>query len=131
MKIENNDRLKEIDIKSCTCYYFNDITKIENFDLDNILIDEQSYENILVYNIQKFISYKNFNAAKSLRIRFDKTDGFVRVYDETRYLVLFRSEKYDFIYNRIRYLISAKSALHMLFLIIMEKSKLIPTILYL
>ena len=124
-------KIKEIDIKNCTCYYFNDIIKIENFDLDNILIDEQSYENILVYNIQKFISYKNFIAAKSLHIRFDKTDGFVRVYDETRYLVLFRSEKYYFIYNRIRYLISAKSTLHMLFLIIMEKSKLIHMILYL
>ena len=27
-----------------------------------------------------------------LRIRFDKIDGFIRVYDETRYLVLFGTE---------------------------------------
>ena len=26
-------------------------------------------------------------------IRFDKTDGFIRVYDGTRYLVLFESQK--------------------------------------
>ena len=32
------------------CYYFNDVIKIEDFDVDNILIDEKSYENILVYN---------------------------------------------------------------------------------
>ena len=50
-------------------------------------------------------------AAKPLRIRFSKIDGFVRVYDGTRYLVLFRSEKYDFIYNRIRYIISVKSGI--------------------
>ena len=51
IKIESNDKLKEIAIKNCTCYYFNDIIKIEGFDLDNILIDEKSHENILVYNI--------------------------------------------------------------------------------
>ena len=34
--------LKEINIKNCTCYYFNDIIKIEDFDFDNILLDEKS-----------------------------------------------------------------------------------------
>ena len=42
---------------------------------------------------------------KPLRFRFNKIDGFIRIYDETRYLTLFGSEKYDPIYNRIRYLI--------------------------
>ena len=50
-------------------------------------------------------------AAKPLRIRFNKIDGFVRVYDGTTYLVLFQSEKYDSIYNRIRYIISVKSGI--------------------
>ena len=49
--MESNDKLKQIDIKNCICYYFDDIIKIEDFHLDNILIDEKSYENILVYNI--------------------------------------------------------------------------------
>ena len=74
--MESNDKLKEIDIKNCTCYYFHDIIKIEDLDLDNILTDEKSYENILVYNI----SYKNL-IPKLLRIRFDKIDGFIRVYN--------------------------------------------------
>ena len=46
---------------------------------------------------------------KPLRIRFDKIDRFIRVYDGTRYLVLFGPEKYDAIYNRIRYFISQES----------------------
>ena len=41
--------------------------------------------------------------AKPLRITFDKVDRFIRVYDGTRYLVLFGREKYEFIYNS-RYL---------------------------
>ena len=41
--MESNDELKEIDIKNRTCYYFDHIIKIEDFDLDNILIDEKCY----------------------------------------------------------------------------------------
>ena len=87
--MNSNEQLKEIDNKNHTCYYLDDIIKIEDFDLNNILIDENSYENILVYNI----SYKSLIDSKPWRIRFDKLDGFIRVYDRTKYLVLFRSEK--------------------------------------
>ena len=38
--MESNDELKEIDIKNRACYHFDDIIKIEDFDLDNILIGE-------------------------------------------------------------------------------------------
>ena len=69
--MESNDIIND--------YYFNEMTKIEDFDLD-ILIDEKSYKNILVYNI----SCKNVTAAKRLRIRLDKIDRFIRFYDGTR-----------------------------------------------
>ena len=39
---------------------------------------------------------------------FNKIDGFIRVYDRNSYLVLFGPEKYDFIHNRIRYLLNQK-----------------------
>ena len=39
MNMDSNNELKEIDIKNCTCYYFDDIFKIYNLDTDNILID--------------------------------------------------------------------------------------------
>ena len=117
--MDSNEELKDIDIKNRTCYYFDDIIKIEDFHLDNILIDQKSYENILVHNI----SYKSLIDSKPLRIRFNKIDGFIRVYDGTKYLVLFRCEKYDFIYNRIRYLISVKSGITYVISKIMLKSK--------
>ena len=47
---------------------------------------------MLTYNI----SYKKtLIDAKPLRIRFDRVDEFIRVYDGIRYLVLFGPEKYD------------------------------------
>ena len=38
--MESNNKLKEISIKNRICYYFDDIIKIEDSDIDNILIDE-------------------------------------------------------------------------------------------
>ena len=50
-----------------------------------------------------------------MKIRFDKTDGIIRIYDGTRYLTLFGTKKYDTICNRIRYLISLKSSITYIF----------------
>ena len=61
------------------------------------------------------VSYKTLIDPKSLQIRFDKIDGFIRIYDKTRYLTLFRSENYDAIYNRIRYLVSLESSITYIF----------------
>ena len=63
--------------------------KIEDFDVNSILIDEKSHDNTLLYNV----SYKTLIGTKPLLISFDKINGFIRVYDGTRYLVLFRMKK--------------------------------------
>ena len=55
--MERNNILKEISIKNCMCYYFDDIIKIAEFDFNNILIDEKSYENISVFNWCKTFAY--------------------------------------------------------------------------
>ena len=78
--MESNNKLKEIGIKNCPCYFFDDIIKLEDFVFNNSLINENSYENILVYDI----SYKTLIGVKPLRIRFDKVNGFIRVYDGTK-----------------------------------------------
>ena len=106
--MENNE-FKEVRIKNRTCYYFDDIFKLE--DLDNILIDEKSHENIFIYNI----SYKTLIDPKPLHIRLDQIDGFIRIYNGTTYLTLFGSEEYEAIYNRIRDLISQKSGITYIF----------------
>ena len=36
--MDSNDELKEIDIENHTCYYFNDIIKIDGVNLANLLI---------------------------------------------------------------------------------------------
>ena len=39
--MDSSDEFKEADIKNSKCYYFDNIIKIEDLDLDNILIDEK------------------------------------------------------------------------------------------
>ena len=52
---------------------------------------------------------------KRLRIRFDKVDGFIRVYDRNRFAVLLGFEKYNAIYDRIRYLIGLKYSITLVY----------------
>ena len=44
--MEKANELEKFVIKNCRCYYFDDIIKTEDFDIDNILLDEKLYENI-------------------------------------------------------------------------------------
>ena len=99
--MENNE-FKKVRIKN---------RKLENFDLDNTLIDEKSHENILIYDI----SCKTLIDSKPLRIRFDKIDGLIRISNGSKYLVLLGPKKYDAIYDRIRYLINLKSGITYIF----------------
>ena len=62
--------------------YFDDIIKLEDFELYNILIDKKLHENILIYDI----SCNTLIGSKPLRIRFDKIDGTIRIYDGTRFV---------------------------------------------
>ena len=52
------------------CYYFDGIIKIEDFDFDDIIMEEKANENVLVFSI----SYKFLIGAKPLRISFDKVN---------------------------------------------------------
>ena len=95
--MESKDELKEINIKTCACYYFDDIISDFDTNFDNIL---------LVYDI----SYKTSTGTKPLPIRFNKIDGFIKVHGgDFRHLVLFDYEYFAEICNKIKYFISEKS----------------------
>ena len=72
-------------------FLFDNIIKVENLDIDHTLLDEESYKNFLTYDI----SYKTLIHAKPLRIRFNKVDEFIRVYDGNRDLALSGPDKHS------------------------------------
>ena len=91
--MESKDELNEINVKNRTCYHFDDTIRAEGFELNNNLLAKKSYknsfENILIFDI----AYKTFIGTKPLQSKFDKMDGFVKIYDGFRYLVLLGPEK--------------------------------------
>ena len=86
--MESKNELKEIDIKNPTCYYFDDLIKAIDINFNDILLDEklnkENYENILIYDI----SYQTSMGAYPLHIRYDEIDGFFKIQNRIKYLVL-------------------------------------------
>ena len=73
-----NNKVKDIDIKNRTYYFFNDIINIENFGPNNIKIDENSYKNVLIYyigyaTIKEYV--KNFSV-NHLYLIFRNVNGY-------------------------------------------------------
>ena len=50
-----SNKVKDINIKNRTYYFFNDIVNIENFDLNNIKTYETLYKSILIYYLLNWI----------------------------------------------------------------------------
>ena len=66
---------------------------------------KEKFENILIYDI----SYKILTSTKPLRISFDEIDGFIKIHNGIRYIVLFGCGWFDKICDRIKNLISQKN----------------------
>ena len=70
--MESKDKIKEIDIKSRTCYYCGDIITDRDINFDNILLDKKLYKK----EYENKTSYKTSTSAKPLRI-----DGFIKTHN--------------------------------------------------
>ena len=55
-----SSKVKNINIKNHTYYFFDDIINTKDFDPNNIKIDQKSYKNFLVY----YIGYVTINDSK-------------------------------------------------------------------
>ena len=51
--------VKQINIKNQTCYFYNNMIDIKNFDPILLKIDRKSYKNIGIYNIGYITIKKN------------------------------------------------------------------------
>ena len=75
-----------------------------DIEFSDILLDEKLYKE--KWNFDFDISYKTSTGAKPCRIRFDKIDGFIKMHDKSRYLILFDYSYCDKICDKIKYLTS-------------------------
>ena len=75
-----SNRVKDKHIKNWIYYFFNDIINIENFDLNNIKIDEKSYKNILIHYIGYVTikEYINIYSVNPLYLIFTYVNGYFK-----------------------------------------------------
>ena len=93
---------------------------MNDLNLGNILLNEKSYENYLIYDN----ACKTQSGAKPLRFISGKLDGYISKYDGTIYLTLFHSNtKHEKTFDKINYVIILKAILQTFILINTQKSK--------
>ena len=80
--MESKNEFTKVDFKNYMCYYWDHILRVIDIR-DNLL--EKKRGILLIYEN----SYKTFMGLIPLHIRLDEIDGFIKVYDGSRYLVLF------------------------------------------
>ena len=119
--VKSKNEFKKVNVKNCAFYYFDDIMEIEDINVDNILLDENS------------LAYAD---AKLFGICFDKTDGVIKIYHGIRYLELSNSNDinygiYNKVFDEINYLITGKSDDRYSINHILRESELIHITLYL
>ena len=85
------NNVKEIDIKNLTNYSFVNIN-IKNLNPDKSKIDENSYKNILIYQVGyvtvKDLSYTSINSLIHLYLIINKLDGCIEESNGSKYLTL-------------------------------------------
>ena len=74
--------IKQIDIKSRTCHFYNDMIDIKTFDLDLLKIDKKPYKDIGIYNIgyitiKKIDDYENIYSVNPLYLTINHARGYI------------------------------------------------------
>ena len=94
-----NNKVKDIDIKNHTCYFFDDIINIKNIDPNNIKIDEKSYRKILIYYngyvTIKNLKYVKINSVNPLYLIFNKVNAYFEEANGNNYLTLVPTNESD------------------------------------
>ena len=74
-----SNNVKDINIKSHTYYYFDNIISIKEFDPNNIKLEDKSYKNILIYYIAyvttKDSKYVKIKSVNPLYLMFNRING--------------------------------------------------------
>ena len=99
-------KVKELNIKNQTYYFFNDMINIKNFHSNLLKIDKKPYKDIDIYyigyiTIKKIGNCKNIHSANPLYlIIYSATEHFEEK-DGEKYLIINSTEKYKEVFSGI------------------------------
>ena len=108
-----NNKIKDVEIKIYTYYFFDDIINTKNSVADKIKIDERSYKNILIYYIgyvtTKDLKYVKIKSVNPLYLAINKVNSYFEETNKSKYLTLVptnkskeKVKKYEELWSKIR-----------------------------
>ena len=87
-----SNKVKDVDIKNRTYYFFNDVINIKHFDSNNIKIDEKSYKDFLIcyigYLTIKDSKYVKIYSVNSFYLIFSKVNCYFKGINGNKYSML-------------------------------------------
>ena len=121
--------VKQIDIKSRTYYFYNDMINIKKFDSNLLKIDKKSYKDIGIYNIgyitiKKIDDYENIYSVNPLYLTISHASGYIEEKGVNKYLVFDSTdENKELLKNTMMFLmeLKVKSKNYVVINVIMKK----------
>ena len=100
-------KVKELNIKNQTYYYFNGIINIKDFHSNLLRIDKKQHKDIDVYyigyiTVKKIGDCENINSVNPLYLMIHSAAGYFKEKYGEKYLVLDSTEKYDEVFSGIK-----------------------------
>ena len=100
-------KVKGLNIKNQTYYFFNDIVDIKIFHSNSLEIDKKPYKDIDIYyigyiTIKKIGDCKNIRSVNPLYLIIYSATGYFKEKNGKKYLVIDSTEKYDEVFSGIK-----------------------------
>ena len=91
-------KIKQIDIKNRTYYFYNDMMNLEDFDSDFLKISKKLCKNIGIFNIgyvtiEKFDDWERSCSVNPLYLRVSHANGYIEEKNENKYLIFDTTDK--------------------------------------
>ena len=85
-------KVKQIEIKNRTYYFYNDMINLKNFDSNLLKIDKKHYKGINIYyigyiTIKKIDEYESIYSVNPLYLRINHASGYIKEKNGNKYLI--------------------------------------------
>ena len=86
------EKIRQIEIKNRTCYFYSDIINIEEFDSNFLNIDKKHYKGINIYyigyiTIKKIGDWENIHSVNPLYLLINHASGYIEEKNGNKYLI--------------------------------------------
>ena len=100
-------KVKELNIKNQTYYFFNEMINIKNFHSNLLKIDKKSHKDFDIYyigyiTVKKIGDFENIHSVNPLYLLIHSATGYFKENNGEKYLIIDQIEKYEEVFSGIK-----------------------------